>query len=71
MTLLALVVVIVLISFDPPVVLLLLSTGFALSGPFFCVFGKKPESSDLADESDIEDEDEVTEIQTVGSGVDK
>ena len=75
MTLLAIVLVIVLISFDPPVVLLLLSAGFALSGPFFWVFGKKPESSDLADESDIEDEDEdgdeVTEIRTVGSGVDK
>ena len=73
MTLLALVVVIVLISFDPPVVLLLLSAGFVLSGPFFWIFGKKPESADLADESDIEDEDEdeVTEIRTVGSGVEK
>ena len=71
MTLLALVLVFVLISFDPPVVLLLLSAGFALSGPFFWLFGKKPESYDLADESDIEIEDEETEIRTVGSGVDK
>jgi len=44
MTLLAFVLVIVLISFDPPVVLLLLSAGFALSGPFFWVFGKKSKS---------------------------
>ena len=71
MALLALVLVFVLISFDPPVVLLLLSAGFALSGPFFWLFGTKPEFSDLVDESDIEVEDEVTEIRTAGSGVDK
>jgi len=71
MTLLALVLVFVLISFDPPVVLLLLSVGFALSGPILWLFGKKPESSDIADEDDFEADDEVTEIGTTVSGVDK
>ena len=71
MTLLALVLVFVLISFDPPVVLLLLSVGFALSGPILWLFGKKPESSDIADEDNFEADDEVTEIGTTVSGVDK
>ena len=51
--------------------LLLVSAGFAISGPLFWLFGKNPEFSDLIDESDIEIEDEVTEIRTAGSGVDK
>ena len=71
MTLLVLVLGFVLISFDPPVVLLLLSAGFALSGPLFWLFGKKVEFSDLVDGNDIEIEDEGTEIRTAGSGVDK
>ena len=71
MALLVLVFVFVLISFDPPVVLFLLSIGFALSGPIFWLFGKKPEPSDIIDEGDFEAEDEVKEIRTVGSRVDK
>ena len=71
MALLVLVFVFVLISFDPPVVLFLLSIGFALSGPIFWLFGKKPEPSDITDEGDFETEDEVTEIRTAGSRVDK
>ena len=70
MALLVLVFVFVLISFDPPVVLFLLSIGFALSGPIFWLFGKKPEPSDIIDEGDFEAEDEVTEIRTAGSRVD-
>ena len=70
MALLVLVIVFVLISFDPPVVLFLLSIGFALSGPIFWLFGKKPEPSDITDEGDFEAEDEVTEIRTAGSRVD-
>ena len=70
MALLVLVFVFVLISFDPPVVLFLLSIGFALSGPIFWLFGKKPEPSDITDEGDFETEDEVTEIRTAGSRVD-
>ena len=71
MALLVLVFVFVLISFDPPVVLFLLSIGFVLSGPIFWLFGKKPEPSDITDEGDFETEDEVTEIRTAGSRVDK
>ena len=71
MALLVLVFVFVLISFDPPVVLFLLSIGFALSGPIFWLFGKKPEPFDIADEGDFEAEDEVKEIRTAGSRVDK
>ena len=71
MALLVLVFVFVLISFDPPVVLFLLSIGFALSGPIFWLFGKKPEPFDITDEGDFEAEDEVTEIRTAGSRVDK
>ena len=70
MALLVLVFVFVLISFDPPVVLFLLSIGFVLSGPIFWLFGKKPEPSDFTDEGDFETEDEVTEIRTAGSRVD-
>ena len=70
MALLVLVFVFVLISFDPPVVLFLLSIGFALSGPIFWLFGKKPEPSDFTDEGDFETEDEVAEIRTAGSRVD-
>ena len=70
MALLVLVFVFVLISFDPPVVLFLLSIGFALSGPIFWLFGKKPKPSDITDEGDFETEDEVTEIRTAGSRVD-
>ena len=70
MALLVLVFVFVLISFDPPVVLFLLSIGFALSGPIFWLFGKKPEPSDITDEGDFETEDEVAEIRTAGSRVD-
>ena len=71
MTLLALVLVFVLISFDPPAVLLFLSAGFALSGPVFWLFGKRPEFSELAEGSDIEVDDETAGIRAAGSGVDK
>ena len=71
MSLLALVLVFVLISFDPPAVLLLLSVSFALSGPFFWLFGKRLETPVLNDESDIEIEDEVAEMRTGGSRLDK
>ena len=71
MTLLVLVLVFVLISFDPPAVLLLLSAGFSLSGPFFWLFGNRVDSSGLADESNFEVEDEVAEMRTAGSRVDK
>ena len=51
--------------------LLLLSAGFALSGPFFWLFGISQVSSDVDDESDIEVDDEIAEIRTASSGVDK
>ena len=71
MTLLALVLVFVLISFDPPAVLLLLSLGFAISGPFFWLLGQRPESSDIVDESGFEVENQVGEVRKAGSRVDK
>ena len=71
MAILALVLVFVLVSFDPPAVLLLLSAGFTLSGPLFWLFGKRVETLDFSDESDVEIEDEVKEMRTTGSRVDK
>ncbi|HCF74602.1 MAG: CDP-diacylglycerol--serine O-phosphatidyltransferase [Proteobacteria bacterium] len=69
-SLLMLVFVFVLISFDPPRVLLLLSAGFLISGPFVWLILRRSGKVDFAaDTGDLEDDDDAEGVNE--AGVDK
>ena len=66
-SMLVLVFVFVLISFDPPRVLLLLSVGFLFSGPLVWLILRRDGRVDFpAGDDDLEDDNEVASVNEVG-----